>query len=98
MSQAEYVSIQCKFVFKCPKVWLLLGPTAEATRRHCPACDRDVFLVRTEAELRDHTAAGHCVAVPVDEPPITDVGEREPPTTVGRVGVPYGATGETTTS
>jgi hypothetical protein len=59
--------ISCDFTFKCPKTWEWLIQTENATVRHCSECDRDVYLVLTEEDLRRHGEAGHCVAVSVKE-------------------------------
>ena len=82
--------IECTFRFKCPKVWHLLTPTAVDTVRHCGVCERDVFLVRSDDELRTHAAAGHCVAVPVLN--ATRRPEEPESLTLGEVVAPYDST------
>lgn len=84
--------IRCEFRFKCPTAWHLLTPTASETIRRCPACERDVFLVTSEAELRDRAARGQCVAVPVTEPSTADTRPGDPGSYVlGQVDAPYSA-------
>lgn len=60
-----YATIRCEFVFKCPRSWAFLTPTAEDGIRYCTTCERKVYLVTSHGELETHTKAGHCVAVPV---------------------------------
>lgn len=67
MTKLPAATIACSFKFKCPRSWALLQETAIPTVRHCSACERDVHLVESDADLQAHAAAGHCVAVPVAE-------------------------------
>lgn len=84
----EEARISCAFAFKCPKVWNRLQPTSEEGVRHCPACDRDVYLARTEEDFRRYADEGQCVAVRVLAPDPSE--EAEPSYVFGRVRAPYG--------
>lgn len=65
MSWNEEARIGCRFHFKCPQLWSRLQPTPAESVRHCPECDRDVYLALTEEDFRIHSDEGHCIAVPV---------------------------------
>lgn len=87
MAWNEEAQIRCRFQFICPQQWSLLQPTEQDDVRHCPACDRDVRLALSEADVRRHNAQGHCLAVPVareheaadSDEPCWLVGRMEPP-------------------
>lgn len=79
--------IACQFAFKCPKTWDRLTPTAHTYIRHCSACERDVHLAQTEEDFRRHAEGGHCVAVRVLRPDLT---EEEPVYWVGEIPARYG--------
>lgn len=68
MAWNDDAQIACRFAFTCPQQWSKLQPTGQADVRHCAACDRDVHLALTEADLRRHCEQGHCIAVPVAQP------------------------------
>ncbi|MCH8041451.1 MAG: hypothetical protein IH977_14075 [Nitrospinae bacterium] len=61
----EEARISCDFSFQCPKTWEYLSPTDNAGIRHCPECNRDVYLALTEEVFRQHASEGLCVAVRV---------------------------------
>ncbi len=61
----EEVRISCDFSFQCPKRWERLSPTDHDGIRHCPECNRDVYLALTEEVFRQHASEGLCVAVRV---------------------------------
>ena len=65
MSWNEEARIGCRFHFKCPQLWSRLQPTPAESVRHCPECDRDVYLALTEEDFRRHSEDGWCIAVPV---------------------------------
>lgn len=67
MNEQPYATIRCEWTFRCPKVWHLLDPTDVDEVRHCGACERDVFLVQSEADLQAHADKNHCIAVLVVE-------------------------------
>lgn len=80
--------ITCEFWFKCPRVWDRLQPTAVQEVRHCPECERDVYLALTEEDLMRHRDKGRCVAVPM----VLTAGETDdgPPMAVGMLKARYG--------
>jgi hypothetical protein len=51
------------FKFRCPLTWAQLAPTGDDMKKHCKECDRDVHFVNTTPKLREHVAAGRCVAI-----------------------------------
>lgn len=61
----EEARIRCEFRFKCPQVWDRLRKTAVEGVRHCPECNRDVYLALTKEDVREHSDEGRCIAVPV---------------------------------
>ncbi len=73
MTRKDQAVIECHFRFKCPRVWSNLAPTSVENVRHCGECDREVYLVLTDAQLKAHAAVGHCVAVPVAQPASTGI-------------------------
>lgn len=91
MSWNDAATITCQFKFKCPRVWHLLEPTAQDDVRHCAACDRNVYLGRTEASLRQHSEQGHCVAVPVQPTDVCEKSDDEPNSRMmlGEIRAPY---------
>lgn len=88
MSWNEEARIRCRFSFTCPRLWDRLQPTAEEGVRHCHECDREVHLALTEEDVRRHSEAGRCIAVPVvlDD----DAADSEDPCwLVGMIAPPY---------
>lgn len=65
MAWNDEVRIRCRFAFTCPQQWSRLQPTDTEDVRHCPACNRDVHLALTKADVRRHSDEGRCIAVPV---------------------------------
>ena len=65
MAWNDVAKISCEFRFKCPKVWDNLQLTQQEGIRHCPECNRDVHLARTEEDFRRHADEGQRVAVRV---------------------------------
>ena len=60
----KYFSIKnCEFALKCPRVWERLDVTDKDDERHCPSCEKLVYLCVDDASLARHVGAGHCVAV-----------------------------------
>lgn len=53
----------CNFILECPARWEELGPTDQENVRYCDACQRKVFMCRTEEELRARIEQNDCVAV-----------------------------------
>ncbi len=51
--------------FRCPQQWSALEPTAAPQIRHCPACQRSVYLCTSDREFLTHAREGRCVAVPL---------------------------------
>jgi hypothetical protein len=88
MSWNEEARITCQFRFKCPQFWDRLQPSAEEEVRHCPECQRDVYLALTEEDFRKHSDEGRCMAVPVvRNSPQGD--SDEPGYWMGQVDTPY---------
>ncbi len=80
----EEARIRCEFRFKCPQVWDRLRTTAVEGVRHCPECNRDVYLALTEEDVRKYSDEGRCIAVPVlQKNPAGDT--NEPSYLVGQV-------------
>lgn len=94
MAWNDDAQIACRFAFTCPQQWSQLQPTETDDVRHCAACDRDVHLALTEADLRRHCEQGHCIAVP-----LAREGEAADPDescwVVGMIEPPYSAGKET---
>lgn len=65
---SEKIILNCEFNFKylCPKIWDGLIPTEIDNVRHCTQCERNVFFCRTNEEIRNHAAAGECVAFKIE--------------------------------
>jgi hypothetical protein len=63
---------------RCPRRWDSLGETEAPNVRHCPACDKHVYLCRTPADFVVHGEQGHCVAIPDDLSPHLGLGEPSP--------------------
>lgn len=53
---------ECDFTFLCQKRWDELRPTFSPDVRRCDQCSRDVFRVRTRAQVDEARALGRCVA------------------------------------
>ncbi len=93
MAWNEEGRIRCRFQFTCPQQWSRLQPTDKDGVRHCPACNQDVHLALSEADVRRHSDEGRCIAVPVareDEAADAD----EPCWVVGLMERPYNAESE----
>jgi len=56
----------CKFTFKCPKLWEELYETNIDSVRFCNACKRDVYLSNSVSEAYEHASEGKCVAIPIE--------------------------------
>lgn len=65
MTWNDRARIECQFTFQCPRLWQRLEPTMEPNVRYCLECRRDVYLARTEQDLRRLSEQGRCLAVPV---------------------------------
>ena len=62
--------------FACPKAWSNMKPAFSAAVRHCDACDRNVYLCRTDKDIELYSSLNYCIAIaatdadgPVPEPP-----------------------------
>jgi hypothetical protein len=88
MTWNDEARISCEFSFKCPKQWDRLQPTSLEGVRHCPECDRDVYLALSEEDFRRHADEGRCVAVRVFAS--NTLATAEPVYLVGSPGAPYG--------
>ena len=67
IDQLPFFSVQnCtedRFDFLCPMFWSKLIKTDDENVRSCLVCKKNVHLCKTDAELKQHVEAGHCVAV-----------------------------------
>ncbi len=72
--------IECgMFAFRCPEQWGALVRTDDPKKRFCGACQQNVHLVTTEAELQEKAKAKLCVAVVMaEELPDPDQAQRLP--------------------
>ena len=62
--ERKYFNIKnCEFAFKCPRAWERLGLTGKDDERHCPSCEKLVYLCVDDESFARHVEAGHCVAV-----------------------------------
>ena len=93
MAWNDEAQIACRFAFTCPQQWSQLQPTGQAHVRHCAACNRDVYLALSEADLRRHSEQGHCIAVSVGQPE-EEADPDEPCWVVGLMEPPYNAESE----
>ncbi len=88
MAGNDEAQIRCRFEFACPQQRSRLQPTEKEDVRHCAECNRDVHLTLTEADVRQHSDEGRCIAVPVSrERGESRAEERE--YVVGMVETPY---------
>lgn len=69
---ADISNCNVEFKFRCPRQWLQLCPTQRREVRFCDECNRSVYLCKDEAEAKDQTQLGRCVAVLQNE--FIDVG------------------------
>lgn len=70
----SYIDIRnCSFGFKCSQKWEDLLKRKEKNIKYCHECEKEVFLIETNAELMDAIKFNHCVAIKVrhDEIPQT---------------------------
>lgn len=65
----------CHLSFVCGKKWTDLAATSEASARYCDDCGKNVFKVKTEAQLSVATALRRCVAIADDNDFIGAIGE-----------------------
>lgn len=52
-----------RFDFVCDKSWADMKPTGDDTVRHCETCSKSVYFCDNLADAREHSMAGHCIAV-----------------------------------
>ena len=66
MSGREPVIRGCEFKFRCQKTWESLESLENYPNdvKYCSACQRDVFLVETDLELKKAVLKNYCVAIP----------------------------------
>ena len=55
----------CTFRYACPRDWDQLQETKRNGIRYCDACDANVYLCETDAQLLRHMLSDHCVAIPM---------------------------------
>ena len=63
----------CEFSYRCPKTWGSLYETNIDSIRYCNQCERNVYLSKTTAEANTHAAEGHCVAIPIELTPYSQM-------------------------
>jgi hypothetical protein len=51
------------FELLCPKTWGSLRPGHVDSVRHCDACNRNVYLCRSDDDLKLYDSLGYCVAI-----------------------------------
>lgn len=82
MSKIEVI-VNCDFRFKCPNQWNELEATTEANRRFCNSCERSVYFVNSNEELKKAYLDGLCVAAYIVDPVVAEptllLGELESP-------------------
>ena len=67
MTDKKLNVVNCKFKFQCHKKWEDLIYTDDEAIRHCPKCDKDVYLSRTVDEINKHIKMNVCMAIPLNE-------------------------------
>jgi hypothetical protein len=67
MSHSEPVIRGCEFKFRCKNTWESLESLENYPNdvKYCSACQRDVFLVETDLDLKKAVWANRCVAIPL---------------------------------
>ncbi|MBU3606870.1 hypothetical protein [Polynucleobacter nymphae] len=66
MSRTEPVIRGCEFKFRCKKTWESLESLENYPNdvKYCSACQRDVFLVETDLDVKRAVLNNQCVAIP----------------------------------
>jgi uncharacterized protein (TIGR02996 family) len=52
-----------RFDFLCDQSWADMRPTDDNNVRHCETCSQNVYFCDNLADAREHSQAGHCIAV-----------------------------------
>lgn len=68
---------KCDLRYLCHRTWEELLATADAKVRYCDLCARNVFALRTRAQLSVANAVGRCVALTDDNEIVGWIGEPE---------------------
>ena len=68
---------KCNLSIICQKKWHELAPTGDAEIRFCTHCAKNVFVLRTHAELDVAAAVGRCVALADGNDIVGWIGEPE---------------------
>ncbi|TWT37987.1 hypothetical protein KOR34_29530 [Posidoniimonas corsicana] len=63
------------FEFQCPLGWERLVKTDKNGVRVCDVCLKEVIRCSNDAEIGEHAAMGHCVAISVGESDDEETGE-----------------------
>ena len=83
----SYVDIRnCTFGFKCNQKWGDLHKRKEKNIKYCHECEREVYLIETNAELAHAIKFNHCVAIKVRHDEIPQ--PKRPDITVGMLTPP----------
>lgn len=62
----SYIDIRnCKFGFECHQSWDKLLKRKEKNIKFCNECEKEVYLIETNAELMDAIKFNYCVAIKV---------------------------------
>ena len=62
----SYIDIRnCSFGFECHQSWENLLKRKEKNIKYCHECEREVYLIETNAQLIDAIKFNHCVAIKV---------------------------------
>ncbi|MBW4546148.1 MAG: hypothetical protein KME25_17130 [Symplocastrum torsivum CPER-KK1] len=71
MNKIEAI-LNCNFSFKCPNKCDQLELTADASRRFCKSCERSVYFLNSNEELKKAYMNGLCVAAYIFDPVIAE--------------------------
>ena len=62
----SYIDIRnCSFGFECHQRWDELLKRKEKNIKYCHECEKEVYLIETDAELMHAIKFNHCVAIKV---------------------------------
>ena len=79
MTKTSWDIHQCPLAKRCRARWEKLEPVpGDLAIRFCAACERSVYLCKTDEDLAKHSALGRCVALEVINVGIAHVGESLP--------------------
>lgn len=83
----SYIDIRnCSFGFECRQRWEDLLKRKEKNIKYCHECEKEVYLIETNAELMNAIKFNHCVAIKVRHDEIPQ--PKRPNITVGMINPP----------